>query len=361
MRNATTRALAGMSAAALFLAAQTALAQQTNGCPAGQAMQSSDPSGKRITCVPIPDVSGLQGQISGEATARATADTQLQSAINAETAARTAGDAQLQGAVAAEAAARGAADAQLQSAINAEAAARMAADGAEAASRIGMDATLLQAINDEAAARNAAIGDLRNAVIESSIVGTYAFSGPVVCLNSSNGFNDDRTPKAATSPTASTVISQLSGITHGTRTFNADGTGTVDVTTQSILTPSIFYTSTNGVGIGFNVAPPNPSGGVNVSVQSASFTWQIVDGNKLVITEDTISGTFTDGNRIGWSIVNSNLPKAVGILGKDLRTITLTTQDVQVETTLQTPPPGQPGTPSSNFRICGRHRVLTKL
>ena len=64
MRNATTRALAGMSAAALFLAAQTALAQQTNGCPAGQAMQSSDPSGKRITCVPIPDVSGLQGQIS---------------------------------------------------------------------------------------------------------------------------------------------------------------------------------------------------------------------------------------------------------------------------------------------------------
>jgi len=332
-----------MSAAALFLAAQTALAQQTNGCPAGQAMQSSDPSGKRITCVPIPDVSGLQGQISAEATARATTDTQLQNAINAETAARTAGDT------------------QLQNGLGAEAAARIAADSAEAASRIGMDATLLQAINDEAAARNAAIGDLRNAVIEQSIVGTYAFSGPVVCLNSSNGFNDDRTPKAATSPTGSTVISQLSGISHGTRTFNADGTGTVDVTTQSILTPSIFYTSTNGVGIGFNVAPPNPSGGVNVSAQNASFTWQIVAGNKLVITEDTVTGTFTDGNRIGWSIVNSNLPKAVGILGKDLRTITLTTEDVQVETTLQTPPPGQQGTPATNFRICGRHRVLTKL
>jgi len=59
--------------------------------------------------------------------------------------------------------------------------------------------------------------------------------------------------------------------------------------------------------------------------------------------------------------VNSNLPKAVGILGKDLRTITLTTEDVQVETTLQTPPPGQPATPATNFRICGRHRVLTKL
>lgn len=361
MRNATTRALAGMSAAALFLAAQTALAEQTNGCPAGQAMQSSDPSGKRITCVPIPDVSGLQGQISGEATARATADTQLQSAINAETAARTAADTQLQNGLGAEVVARGMADAQLQSAINAETAARIAADGAEAASRIGMDATLLQAINDEAAARNTAIGDLRNAAIEQSIVGTYAFSGPVVCLNSSNGFNDDRTPKVATSPTVSTQVSQLTGISHGTRTFNADGTGTLDVSTQSIITPTLFYTSTGGAGIGFNGTPPNPGGSVNVTHQSASFTWQIVDGNKLVITEDTISGTFTDGNRIGWSVVNSNLPKAVGLLGKDLRTITLTTEDVQVETTLQTPPPGQPGTPATNFRICGRHRVLTKL
>jgi len=342
VRNATTRALAGMSAAALFLAAQAALAQQTNGCPAGQAMQSSDPSGKRITCVPIPDVSGLQGQISGEATARATADTQLQSAINAETAARTAGGA------------------QLQSAINAEAAARMAADGAEAASRIGMDATLLQAINDEAAARNAAIGDLRNAVIESSIAGTYAFTGPVNCLNSSNGFNADLTPKAPTSPAAPSVISMLNGISSGTRTFNADGTGHVDVTTQSTLSPSIFFTSGNTSGIGFNITPPNPSGGVNVTVQSHDFTWQIV-GNQLVITEDTVSGTFTAGNRAGWTIVNSGLPGSVGILGKDLRTITIATADVSVETTVQTPGPGQTGTPSTNFRICGRQRVLTKL
>src|SRR5205823_4923817 len=119
MRNATARALGGIAAGAFFLAAQTASAQQTNGCPAGQAMQSSDPSGRNITCVPIPNVSALQGQISAEAAARATADTQLQNAINAETAAR------------------------------------MATDNAEAASRIGMDATLLHAINEEAAARNA--------------------------------------------------------------------------------------------------------------------------------------------------------------------------------------------------------------
>ena len=40
-------------AAVLALGAQQALAQPVNGCPDGQAMQSSDPSGRRITCVPV--------------------------------------------------------------------------------------------------------------------------------------------------------------------------------------------------------------------------------------------------------------------------------------------------------------------
>jgi len=345
-----------MSAAALFLAAQTALAQQTNGCPAGQAMQSSDPSGKRITCVPIPDVSGLQGQISGEATARATADTQLQNTINAETAARTAADTQLQNGLGAEVVARSAAAAQLQSAINAEAAARMAADGAEAASRIGMDATLLQAINDEAAARNTAIGDLRNAVIEPSIVGTYAFSGPVVCLNSSNGFNADLTPKAPIAGAPSTVVQLLSGVSSGTRTFNADFTGTVQVTTFSVLPSSVFFTTTNA-GVAF-AGFPQPSGGASVVDQHAAFTWQIVDG-KLIITEDTITGTITKGNRKDWSVVNTAVPRQVGLLGKDLRTIALTNEDLQVENTTQTSPDKTQS--SSTDRICSRERLLRKL
>ena len=135
----------------------------------------------------------------------------------------------------------------------------------------------------------------------------------------------------------------------------------MDVTTQSIITPSIFYTSTGGVGIGFNNStPPNPSGGVSVAVQGADFTWKIEDG-KLTITEDTVNGTFTQGNRVGWSVVNTGLPRGVGVLGKDLRTIALTTEDVQVETTTQSPGPGQTGTPSTNFRICARERILRKL
>ena len=51
----------------LVLGVQQALAQLMNGCAAGQAMQSSDPSGKKITCVPLPDVSALGARIDAAA------------------------------------------------------------------------------------------------------------------------------------------------------------------------------------------------------------------------------------------------------------------------------------------------------
>ena len=82
---------------------------------------------------------------------------------------------------------------------------------------------------------------------------------------------------------------------------------------------------------------------------------------KVVITEDTVIGTFIAGNRVGWSSVNSGLPRAVGVLGKDLRVITLRNEGVSVESTLQSPGPGQTGTPLAGFRICVRDRVLRKL
>ena len=72
--NSTARGvLVAMAAGALWVAAHTASAQLVNGCPAGQAIQSSDASGRNVTCVPIPNVSALQA-----------ADTQLQRNIEAE-------------------------------------------------------------------------------------------------------------------------------------------------------------------------------------------------------------------------------------------------------------------------------------
>lgn len=67
-----------------------ALAQPVSGCPAGQAMQSSDPSGKKITCVPLPDVSALQqmdatilSAVATEKAARESADQALSARIDA--------------------------------------------------------------------------------------------------------------------------------------------------------------------------------------------------------------------------------------------------------------------------------------
>ena len=316
-------ALAAMGAGALLIAAQPASAQPVNGCPTGQAMQSSDPSGRNITCVPIPNVSGLQSQISAESAARQAADTQLQTNINTE-----------------------------------------------AANRMGMDAVLLQQIQQETSDRKAADDALRGTIlpIETSIVGSYTFTGPVTCLNASNGFNDDLTPKAPSSTTPpSSVVSLLHGLSFGTRTFNADGTGHVDVTTQSVLTPNFLYILSSNQGqtffssaLGFGGPNGLPSGGVSVVVQSGDFTWEIVDGT-LYITEPNISGTFTQGNRAGWTTTTTGVPRAVGVLGKDLRLIVTRNETAGVETTLQTPGPGQTGQALTGFRICTRERSYRKL
>jgi len=73
----------GLAAAAVGLGAHGAWAQNLVGCPTGQAMQSADPSGKTVTCVAIPDATGLQTQINNEATTRQQADNALSARIDA--------------------------------------------------------------------------------------------------------------------------------------------------------------------------------------------------------------------------------------------------------------------------------------
>ena len=67
----------GLAAAAVMFSAPGVWAQSITGCPDGQVMQSSDPSGKKITCVAIPDTASLQQQIVNEANVRQQADTAL--------------------------------------------------------------------------------------------------------------------------------------------------------------------------------------------------------------------------------------------------------------------------------------------
>ena len=339
-------ALGAAAAGVLLLAAQTASAQAVNACPAGQVMQSSDPSGKNITCVPLPNVSGLQGQISAETAARQAADTQLQNNLNTETGARQSADTALQNKI-----------------------------DAEAASRLGMDAVLLQSIQQESAERKAA----DEALVEKSIVGSYAFTGTVLCLTSSNNFTPDLTPAAPPLDGASTVTTIFNGTSSGVRTFNPDHTGTLQVTTHTVSSPSVFFSFrtvtqlivVNGVptptpvptpssGIGFNGVGPNLSGGATSADQHTTFTWRI-EGDKLIVDDADVTGTITNGpaNRIGASIKQVGAPRQIGTLGKDLRTIALTNENIQVETSTTTLTDGTVLAPQP--RICQRERVLRKL
>lgn len=51
-----------LAAMAIALGAQSVAAQTVNGCPTGQAIQSSDPSGRNITCVSVGDGAALQAE-----------------------------------------------------------------------------------------------------------------------------------------------------------------------------------------------------------------------------------------------------------------------------------------------------------
>jgi hypothetical protein len=268
---------------------QSALAQASTSCPAGEVMQGSDPSGKKLQCVPLPppvDVSGLQAQIDAEKSARE-----------------------------------------------------------------GMDIILQDAV-----------GELRPTAIE----GTYAFTGMQACINSSFGFNPDLTPVASSDPNRATVVSHSSAVTTGFRTFNADGTGTTQLRTMSVGMPGAFYTNGgfSGISSGGPTLPGGPAipgGNASVVDQTASFNWRI-EGNRLIIEDQPAPGVFIAGNRVGWGALVTGVPRQVGVLGKDLRLISLSHEALAVETTATTSPPNvQPPQQFSTPRICVRERTLRKM
>jgi hypothetical protein len=104
-------------APAALAAFQAAHAQPVRSCPDGQAVQSLNPNGTPVNCVPVPppvNLAPVNAAIAAEATARAAADVQLQANISAEAAARQGMDATLLGAIQTEAQARQAAIEALQ-------------------------------------------------------------------------------------------------------------------------------------------------------------------------------------------------------------------------------------------------------
>jgi len=300
-----------LATAALALGAQSAFAQHVIGCPAGQALQALDVSGRRFVCVPIPDTAALQGQISNEAAAREAMDANILNMLGAETAGRQAAD-------------------------GAEAAARQAGDGAEAAARQAADN---------------ALGARIDGLTEVDIVGRWSSSGTTSCLQSSNGFTANLSPLIPS--TGTTAVSQLSNTFVGARTFNAGGTGRSTGTSSSMTSPATLY--------GAAFAGFGSSGGASVTTLDGNFAWSIQpDGTLLVDDGNTIVQQFTAPPvRVGSTVTIENRPSYVGSISKDRRTITLTHQGMSLETSITRDPNGAEVNRSPRF--CARHRVLIRL
>jgi hypothetical protein len=246
-------------------------------------------------------------------------------------------------------------------------------------------------IVQETAERKAADADIRAnmSTNETSIVGRYTFSGTQSCINSSRNFNADFTPVSpppfafppppppGTPPqpvvVPTTFVQHVTTTSAGTRTFNADGSGTSEFTTITVNHPGIVYTNI------LNGTPPqailqatvsNSPASASAVAQTGTFRWRIENVNgddKLIIDDSNVNGVITaDGNRVGWLTSQRDLPNQVGVLGKDRKVITLTSEGPSVEITVLTQPPSQvpPGQTAQVIetpRVCQRHRVLTKI
>ncbi len=194
---------------------------------------------------------------------------------------------------------------------------------------------------------------------ETDLRGRYSFTGTGVCFSSSTGFRTDfelvplvpppPPPPAIGTPTVLTVSSNsISGV----RTFNGDGTGHVVLTVHTIN-----YPATSPTTVIFS------TGGASVSTLEANFAYVVNPDRTIVIDDEPTNGVITKGgNRVGWGVVSLNVPKFVGHISKDWRTIQVMQEDMVVEQSVLNSPPGV--TPVQQFvtdRVCHRERTLHKI
>jgi hypothetical protein len=160
--------------------------------------------------------------------------------------------------------------------------------------------------------------------------GTYGFTGTDACIVSRIGFNN--------SFQALGVSFSNSGSVEGIRTFNGDGTGTVESAGLTIVTP---------VGSASSAAS---------SRSTVSFIYKInADGS---FTSDNVPGTFKGtiltGTRAGQTFTFENQGTGTGLISENGKTLTLATLTPAVETQIFS-------NGDIQFRICHSSRVFIKL
>jgi len=219
-------------------------------------------------------------------------------------------------------------------------------------------APLNAAISAEAVARMAADQELRDSIGgETGVRGQYSFTGTGICLASSTDFRTDfelvpLIVPPPPPPSPGTVLTVSSNSISGVSTFNGDGTGHVVFMVHTVNYPSEIP----GV-VAFS------SGGASVSRLEANFAYVVNSDRTIVIDDEPTSGVIIKGgNRVGWGVVSLNVPKFIGHISKDWRTIQVMQEDMVVEQSVLNSPPGV--TPVQQFvtpRVCHRERTLHKI
>jgi hypothetical protein len=165
------------------------------------------------------------------------------------------------------------------------------------------------------------------------------------------------TPGPIVTPPPTTFVAASTVTVSGFRTFRPDGTGSLELEFVSLNHPGVVF-------VNFGTPSPSASGvpAAASGTQTATFKWEIVDGRLIIDDNDPNSvGTLTSGGRAGWITILRELPKTVGVLGKEGKTLTMTSLGPSVEYSILRSPPGQTFQEFVTPRVCQRDRVLRKI
>lgn len=162
--------------------------------------------------------------------------------------------------------------------------------------------------------------------------GTYGFTGTDACLYSPAGFNARLQPLSPAWSSSNAI--------EGIRTFNGDGTGTIQNSSMGIT------------------VPPTPGflPSASSTRSSVSFTYTVNADDSFTSNNvpGTFQGTILTGPRAGQTFTLENVPTATGLISENSKTLTSATLTPGVET--QTFSNGD-----VEHRICHRSRVYIKL
>jgi hypothetical protein len=159
--------------------------------------------------------------------------------------------------------------------------------------------------------------------------GQYAFTGESACLISPNGFEADLTPIGG-------VHSSLFSV-QGVRTFNGDGTGSVQGNAVEISPPPALHT------------------GAGSHTFSYKFTYTI-DKEGVIISQmvpGSFTGTYLTGPRATQTFTIDEFSLS-GMVSHDHKVLTLTTKTTEIETHTFSNGDILPA-------ICHRSRILIRL